>query len=92
MHRIVISGYYGFNNIGDESILKAVVENLQERLRRIEIAEVPSETFLPLVVCHGCDCDRLPGHHVRLVAAQAQRRLCAGLRPRAASGLWRPDG
>jgi len=37
MHRIVISGYYGFNNIGDESILKAVVENLQERLRRIEI-------------------------------------------------------
>ena len=37
MHRIVISGYYGFNNIGDESILKAVVENLQERLRRTEI-------------------------------------------------------
>ena len=37
MHKIVISGYYGFNNIGDESILKAVVENLQERLGRIQI-------------------------------------------------------
>lgn len=37
MHRIVISGYYGFNNIGDESILKAVVENLQDRIPDIEI-------------------------------------------------------
>lgn len=37
MHRIVISGYYGFNNIGDESILKAVVENLQDRVPDIEI-------------------------------------------------------
>lgn len=37
MHRIVISGYYGFNNIGDESILKAVVENLRDRIPDIEI-------------------------------------------------------
>lgn len=37
MHRIVISGYYGFNNIGDESILKAVIDNLRERLEQIEI-------------------------------------------------------
>lgn len=37
MHRIVISGYYGFNNIGDESILKAVVDNLREHLSDIEI-------------------------------------------------------
>lgn len=37
MHRIVISGYYGFNNIGDESILKAVVDNLRERIDDIDI-------------------------------------------------------
>ena len=37
MHRIVISGYYGFNNIGDESILKAVVENLKDRVDDLEI-------------------------------------------------------
>lgn len=37
MHRIVISGYYGFNNIGDESILRAVVDNLREKLGDIEI-------------------------------------------------------
>ncbi len=37
MHKIVISGYYGFNNIGDESILKAVVDNLRERLSDIDI-------------------------------------------------------
>lgn len=37
MIRILISGYYGFNNIGDESILSAVVENLREKLDDIEI-------------------------------------------------------
>lgn len=37
MHRIVISGYYGFNNIGDESILKAVVDNLKDRIENIDI-------------------------------------------------------
>lgn len=37
MVRILISGYYGFNNIGDESILQAVVDNLRGRLSDIEI-------------------------------------------------------
>jgi len=37
MFKILISGYYGFNNIGDESILKAVIDNLQERLDGIDI-------------------------------------------------------
>lgn len=37
MHKIVISGYYGFNNIGDESILKAVIDNLRDRLTGIDI-------------------------------------------------------
>ncbi len=37
MDKIVISGYYGFNNIGDESILRAVVDNLRERIDNIQI-------------------------------------------------------
>lgn len=37
MYQILISGYYGFNNIGDESILSAVVENLRGKLDDIEI-------------------------------------------------------
>lgn len=37
MVRILISGYYGFNNIGDESILQAVVDNLRGRIQNIEI-------------------------------------------------------
>ena len=37
MYKILISGYYGFNNIGDESILKAVVDNLYGRLCGIEV-------------------------------------------------------
>lgn len=37
MFKILISGYYGFNNIGDESILCAVVDNLRDKLDNIEI-------------------------------------------------------
>ena len=37
MYKILISGYYGFNNIGDESILKAVIDNLYEKLDGIEV-------------------------------------------------------
>lgn len=37
MYKILISGYYGFNNIGDESVLRSVVENLRARLTDIEI-------------------------------------------------------
>ncbi len=37
MYRILISGYYGFNNIGDESILMAVVSSLREKLNDIDI-------------------------------------------------------
>lgn len=37
MVQILISGYYGFNNIGDESILRAVVDNLRLKLDDIEI-------------------------------------------------------
>ena len=37
MVHILISGYYGFNNIGDESILRAVVDNLRGKLSDIEI-------------------------------------------------------
>ena len=29
MCNILISGYYGFNNIGDESILRTVIDNLR---------------------------------------------------------------
>ena len=36
-NKLLISGYYGFNNIGDESILRAVVDNLKEKLEGIEI-------------------------------------------------------
>ena len=37
MYNILISGYYGFNNIGDESILRTVIDNLREKLPDIDI-------------------------------------------------------
>ena len=46
MIRILISGYYGFNNIGDESILSAVVENLREKLEDIEITVLSKNQIL----------------------------------------------
>jgi len=37
MYKILISGYYGFNNIGDESILRTVIDNLREKLPNTDI-------------------------------------------------------
>ncbi|KXG74447.1 polysaccharide pyruvyl transferase CsaB [Thermotalea metallivorans] len=37
MAKIVISGYYGFNNIGDESILTSIVNSLKQHIENIEI-------------------------------------------------------
>lgn len=37
MHKVLVSGYYGFGNIGDESILTALVENLQHAEKDIRI-------------------------------------------------------
>ncbi|MGM9568341.1 MAG: polysaccharide pyruvyl transferase CsaB [Clostridia bacterium] len=37
MYRVLISGYYGFNNIGDESILRTVLMNLRENFDDIDI-------------------------------------------------------
>ena len=47
MYNILISGYYGFNNIGDESILRTVIDNLREKLPNVEItvlSQSPAQT------------------------------------------------
>ncbi|MBQ1252078.1 MAG: polysaccharide pyruvyl transferase CsaB, partial [Firmicutes bacterium] len=47
MYRILISGYYGFNNIGDESILRTMIDNLREKFDDIEItvlSQDPADT------------------------------------------------
>jgi polysaccharide pyruvyl transferase CsaB len=47
MHRVLLSGYYGFGNIGDEAILAATVQSLRARLPDLGISvlsESPSET------------------------------------------------
>lgn len=47
MYNILISGYYGFNNIGDESILRTVIDNLREKLPDVEItvlSQDPAQT------------------------------------------------
>lgn len=45
--RILISGYYGFDNSGDDAILKAIVKDLRENSENIEIVALsnkPSHT------------------------------------------------
>ena len=47
MYNILISGYYGFNNIGDESILRTVIDNLREKLPQVDItvlSQSPAQT------------------------------------------------
>lgn len=58
MYRILISGYYGFNNIGDESILTAVIGSLREKLPEVEIT-VLSQNPQSTAAKHGVkSCDR----------------------------------
>ncbi len=48
MKRILISGYYGFNNSGDEAILRVIIDNLRARLRDVEItvlSHAPKDTI-----------------------------------------------
>ena len=47
MYNILISGYYGFNNIGDESILRTVIDNLREKVPDVDItvlSHAPAQT------------------------------------------------
>ncbi len=47
MYKILISGYYGYNNIGDESILRTVIDNLREKLPDVDItvlSHAPDQT------------------------------------------------
>lgn len=37
MKRIVLSGYYGFNNIGDEAVLIAIIQALKKEIPDVEI-------------------------------------------------------
>lgn len=41
--RVVISGYYGFENIGDEAILKSIIEALKEESKDIEITVLSND-------------------------------------------------
>ncbi len=44
---VVISGYYGFHNSGDDSILSAIIEGMRKRCPNVEItvlSKVPEET------------------------------------------------
>lgn len=47
MKKILISGYYGFNNIGDESVLRTLIHSLRTKLDDIEItvlSQNPADT------------------------------------------------
>ena len=46
MNKIVISGYYGFNNIGDESILTAIISNIRENIDNIDITVLSKDPEL----------------------------------------------
>lgn len=46
MNKIVISGYYGFNNIGDESILTAIISSLKDGIEDIDITVLSKDPQL----------------------------------------------
>lgn len=62
MYKILISGYYGFNNIGDESILTAVVGSMREKLDDIEITVLSHdpESTAEKYAINSCDRKSIP--------------------------------
>lgn len=44
MHRIVVSGYYGFGNLGDEAILATIVQQLGQRAELVVLSANPEQT------------------------------------------------
>ena len=46
--KIIISGYYGFNNTGDEAILKSMVKAFKEKMPQIKIVVLSLFLFSPL--------------------------------------------
>lgn len=44
MHRIVVSGYYGFGNLGDEAILATIVQQLGDRCELVVLSADPAQT------------------------------------------------
>lgn len=46
MNKVVISGYYGFNNIGDESILTAIISNIKDSIDDIDITVLSKDPEL----------------------------------------------
>ncbi len=43
VHRIVISGYYGFGNLGDEAVLYSMLQALRREIPRLEITVLSNE-------------------------------------------------
>ncbi len=43
MNKVLISGYYGFGNAGDEAMLSAIVESLRSRNENIEIVVISGD-------------------------------------------------
>ncbi len=58
MSKIVISGYYGFNNLGDESILTAIISNLKDRIEGVEITVLSQEPKFTISKHHVHAIDR----------------------------------
>ena len=49
--KVLIVGYYGFENAGDEAILRAIVIDLRERHARIGVTRQPSISGMRIRGC-----------------------------------------
>jgi polysaccharide pyruvyl transferase WcaK-like protein len=68
--RLLISGYYGFGNVGDEALLRIIVERIRARVPNADI-EVLSAT--PLLTARELDV-RSPSRDPRMRRRSLRRR------------------
>ncbi|MCL6451769.1 MAG: polysaccharide pyruvyl transferase CsaB [Acetobacteraceae bacterium] len=45
MARVVLSGYYGFHNAGDEAMLRAILDALESRIPRLSVTVLSADPF-----------------------------------------------
>ena len=54
--KIVISGYYGFGNLGDEAILSSIIERLEESVGDLEVVVLSNSSSVEMSGRPGVRC------------------------------------
>lgn len=70
MNKIVISGYYGFNNIGDEAILAAMISSINDAITDAEIIVLSKK---PQLSCNKYDAKQINRKNIFKIISEIKK-------------------